>query len=342
MSKKYVIEDVIKSFQWLGHKSVTELNAYHLDYRPGPENFEHNLKHKAFPRIWYTRKKEELVNFVLKYHSSRICCYSLNPRKRILKNDKGYPQSAKESEIEVSQNLLLDFDFVGREVRKERVADFELFLQKADEYFLNLGLQPPVRAFTGRGYHLLFPYPEIKVSECPDIKSRLRNFCEQFYNAYRQELERLEVKLDKTQDLRRMVKIYGTAKPDVGIISRFYGGERVEDEALRDYLLRMEVAQPHLGGLTLMSAEGLPRWFSSLLEIDSRLNELWSGRGKSDGTDMSRTGFDYSLIKRLLNLGYRNIDDLCTILALRPEGAVQKSGKGRQYVLKTIANALTK
>src|SRR5579872_2392752 len=47
---------------------------------------------------------------------------------------------------------------------------------------------------------------------------------------------------DSTQDLRRMVRCYGTGKPGVGVVSRFYGRERVEDAALRDYLLGLRVS----------------------------------------------------------------------------------------------------
>ena len=68
--------------------------------------------------------------------------------------------------------------------------------------------------------------------------------------------------------------------------------------------------------------------------------KLWAGKGKPEETDRSRTGFDYSLVRRLLYMGHRNIDELGAVLALRPEGAVKKSGKDEQYIRRTIANAL--
>jgi hypothetical protein len=167
----------------------------------------------------------------------------------------------------------------------------------------------------------------------------LKSFCDDFREAYQHELSDLETKLDSTQDLRRMVRIYGTAKPAIGIVSRFYGRERVEDEGLRAYLLEMKLSEPSPNPVLQVAGE-LPRWFLELVEADSRVKDLWSGTGKTDGFDNSRSGYDYSLTLRLLRLGYRNLDELATIMVLRPEGSVQKSGKGEGYVRRTIANAL--
>ena len=133
-----------------------------------------------------------------------------------------------------------------------------------------------------------------------------------------------------------------TAKPDVGIVRRFYGGKRVEDEALRDYLLNLKVPEPQIGKLPLETRADLPGWFSELLDRDQRTRELWSGSGKPRNTDRSRSGFDYSLVRRLLWLAHKNIDELATILALRPEGAVKKSGEDGRYMRRTIGNALVR
>ena len=109
---------------------------------------------------------------------------------------------------------------------------------RADAY---IGLRLPAWASTGRGFNFLFSYPAILVWEHPDIVDRLKEFRRKFVDAYRQELDRAGLRLDNTQDLRRMVRIYGTAKPDVGIVSRFHGAERTEDGNLRAYLLALEV-----------------------------------------------------------------------------------------------------
>jgi len=343
MPGNYSLEDITKSYKWLGHKSWTELNAFHPDYKPGREHYEWNLKKQSFPRIWYARNEKEVVNFVQRYSDSRTVCYSLNPRPRIFKNKRGYARSALDKEIEISKNILFDFDFQNKNPSDSQLSDLENFLNQADEYFLDHYLKLPIRAFTGRGYHLLFAYPGINVKKQLDIRKRLEQFRDTFNNSFSRELENLEVKLDKTQDLRRMLRIYGTAKPDVGIVSKFSGGKRVEDQAVRDYLLALNLPEPELRNFSVLkTGNELPQWFPDLIERDQRTRELWSGKGKPANTDRSRSGFDYSLAKRLLWLGHKNIDDLATVLALRPEGAVRRSGKGEQYIRRTIGHALLK
>ena len=209
-----------------GHEGYTELVALHERYKRGRENYDFNSLHGTFPKVWYTKRKQGLEAFVRKYSSgSRLVCCSLNPRARAFRNSNGYVRSAREDEIEISQNLLFDFDLEG-EVSESRIRDFEAWLPKTGEYFRDQGLNPPVRTFTGRGYHLLFGYDPIRVADCPDIRGRLGEFRDQFHDAYLQELQGLEAKLDRTQDLRRVVKIAGTAKPGIGVLSRFFGPSR--------------------------------------------------------------------------------------------------------------------
>lgn len=338
----YSLQDIVTSYRWLGHNWYTELNAFHRDYQQGKENTEWNAKHDLFPKISYARHEGHVLQFVKKHHQYHMLCYGINPRPRILRNEAGSPRSAYESEIKLSKNLLLDFDLESKEPSEAQLDALNAFLKQTDEYLLDLRLKPPVKAFTGRGYHLLFAFTPIHVNDCSDIAARLKRFCEDFRDAYRHELADLSAKLDSTQDLRRMARIYGTAKPAVGIVSRFYGTERAEDQGLRAYLLDMdplEAEHRNLGSFALHVASDLPRWFMELLRTDSRIGSLWSGTGKPGG-DVSRSGYDYSLVLRLLHFGYKNLDELATIVALRPEGSVQKSGKSEAYVTRTIASAL--
>ena len=138
-----------------------------------------------------------------------------------------------------------------------------------------------------------------------------------------------------------MVKIYGTAKPELGIISRIYGNERVENRRLRDHLLRMEIDHRR-PKVYLDVRDKIPEYIARVLRTDPEVGRLWEGKGKSQDSDTSRTGYDYSLVITLLRTGVKNLDDLATILALRPEGAVKKSGKDERYILHTIGNALIK
>ena len=347
----YSVENLGKGYQWLGHDKWTELVALHPDYKPGKQNYEFNLKNNTYPRIWYARDERDVVRFVEQHHKDRMVCYSLNDRPQIFKNDKGYARSAYENEIEVSRNLFIDIDFENKKPSKVQQQAFGKFLKESDSYFQDLGLGVPTRVYSGRGYHLLFAYPAIQVSEHPDISARLKKFSKDYGHDYRRDLENLEARVDSTNDLRRIVRCAGTAKPDVGIISEFQGGERIEDIALREYLLSMSIDEaqklpipqdskvPVFGPQLINVHDELPPLFQNLLQRDEKLRNYWNGNGKVNG-DGSRSGYDYSIARRIIALGYRNLDDLATVLFVRPEGAVRKSGKGEDYVRRTLSKAI--
>ena len=219
----YSLQDVVASYRWLGHQGFTELNAFHRDYQPGRENTGLNARHNLFPIIAYAKTERDVVRFVQKNHQYRMLCYGINPRPRRLHTKAWKPRSAREDEIEIVKNLVFDIDVASKVPSSGQMETLTDLLKRANDYFLDREFKAPVKAYTGRGYHLLFALPEIKVSEAPDIASRLKHFAGEFRSAYRHELANLDARLDGTQDLRRVVKIYGTAKPLVNIVSKFYG-----------------------------------------------------------------------------------------------------------------------
>ena len=343
-------QHVRESYRWLDHRGgYSELLAVHPAYKAGRDNYEHNLEHSAFPRIWYARQEDDVLRFVDKHQTERMVCIGLNPRSGVLKNERGYARAAHEDEISVSKSLLLDFDIAGDGSRQKRKNELTSYLAtEMRHYFFDLGFEEPAMADSGYGMHVLCAYPTVSVAEVPDMAARLRKFTSDMQHDHREALDRLEVKLDSTQDLRRMVKIHGTAKPD-GPVSRWLGQERVEDEALRDYLVSMVMPdeyspnlQGQYGRVGLVISGELPQRFQELLQRDNTLSNLWEGRGKPDLTDQSGSGYDYSLVKRAMQIGYRDLDGLATVLALSPSGSVRNSGKGEFYIRRTIANALVK
>jgi hypothetical protein len=213
--------EVIRGYEWLGHKTgTTEVSILHPEYHAGDKDW--NRAHQAWPLTHYLTSIHDLIALVRQHAGERLVCYGLNPRPGILRRPDGRLRSAKEPDITISQSLLLDLDLEGTP-SPERLRSLVRFLSTADEYFASLGLHRPVRAATGRGSHLLFAYPPILVDQYPDVRERLRTFKQEFSKAHRQDLARLEARVDSTQDLRRMVRVYGTSKPGIGIISRFYG-----------------------------------------------------------------------------------------------------------------------
>ena len=171
-----------------------------------------------------------------------------------------------------------------------------------------------------------------------EFRNRFNEHKRDFNDEHKRDLQRLEAKLDSTQDLRRVVRCYGTSKPDVGIISHFYGKNRIEDVVLREHLLSLTLFESTQGfdrtgatgrsGLELKTATELPQWFVELLEHDRELSDLWANKGKPSHTDQSRSGFDCSVVRKLLRLGRTDVAEIATILTLRPGGAASERAQG--------------
>ncbi len=153
-------------------------------------------------------------------------------------------------------------------------------------------------------------------------------------------------KLDKTTDLSRVAKVYGTRKPGKVKLSRFYGTERVEDYSLLEHLLALPVDayernERKKKGLLVSTGDSLPVKFQEMLEENAELANLWRGSGKKNG-DTSRSGYDMSLMHACVKHGITDIKELATILALRESGSVRGNGKGDDYIRQTVIKALGK
>jgi hypothetical protein len=323
-----------------GPTRYLEVNAFHPDYRPGRENFEHNRERDSWPRLAYVSTETEFLRFVRQYASERMVCCGLNPRTEILRNSAGYLRPARESEVPEGRALMLDLDPADSAAPDPEALGH--LLEAADQYFSDLRLLPPARGRSGRGVHLVSVYSPIPVAEHKDLKSRIRRFSEGFEREMSDRLMQAGLKLDSTYDLRRLVKVYGTAKPG-GVVSRLERPGSGADQGLRDYLLSLD-SHPRVpvdempGCRQLNIGAAIPSWFPELLE-DQRVADLWHGRGKPKSLDCTRSGYDFSLVRLLLAQGYREPDDLATILALRPDGAFRNRRSDRDYLAKTIEQA---
>ncbi|MBW2067113.1 MAG: hypothetical protein JRJ03_19570 [Deltaproteobacteria bacterium] len=295
-----------------------------------------------FPVVRYVRNGRQLLGLVERFHGTHMVCYGINPRPGIRRYPSGYPRAHRDSEIELVRNFFLDFDLrAGADAKK--LASLELFLEEVTGRVEDMGFLPPVRAFTGNGFHLLFAIPAVRVGKCPDIRERIRAFREKVLLGLGERLAAVGARVDSTDDLSRVAKIYGTAKPG-GRLSRFYGdGARREDKNLREHLLSLDVIRTaRTGGLDSAGTGNirqLPEGFARLLEEDERIRNLWLGKGKETG-DLTRSGYDYSLLRECLARGITDVRELAAILALRPGGSVRDGPKGEQYIRVTIAKAV--
>ena len=339
--------DVVQSYRWLGHKGhgYTELIAFHPEYKPCKENFEQNLKNNAFPKIWYAQSEKQIMAFLYKYHGDHMCCYGVNPRPSVLKNDNGYPKHASDTDISEVNNFYFDIDFKDGNHESKQLKTLDEFLEEVDNHLLEKGIQKPTRAFTGNGYHLLFALPYIKTSTQKDISNRLNTFYQEIYDKFISDINNIGVKFDKTTDLMRVAKIYGTRKPQKSQISRFYGSERFEDKVLLEYLLNLPIEEnaninkEGKGAKKITIYKSLPKAFVNLLGNDSEIADLWDGVGKESG-DISRSGYDFSLMHACIQQGITNKKSLATILAMRPQGSVKSNFKDDKYIRLTVTKAL--
>lgn len=343
MNRLYHKDDIIRTFNWLGHirYGYTELLAVHRSFKPGKDNFKKNLDHGRLPKIWYTKNPQQACYFVSKYCIDHTCYFGVNPRPGILKNNRGSVRSAKEEDVRVLTCFYLDIDCKDKHPTDEHLAEIDLFIAKTERFFDEIRINPPAKSFSGRGFHLFFSPSPMLVSEHPDIKEKLHAFKAQFEDAFRKDIEQLGIAIDSTLDLRRMVKIPGTKKADPSItrISRFYGGERIDDKALRDYLICLEISESKKPSINMQISDSLPIKFLKLLESNQLMQDLWNGTGKTDG-DLSSSGYDFSIVKYCLKKGITDVSDLASILAKRPNGAFQKRNKGRDYIKRTISKAI--
>ena len=151
--------------------------------------------------------------------------------------------------------------------------------------------------------------------------------------------------MDRTTDLARVAKIYGTRKPESNAISRFYGDERIEDHSLLEHLLSLPVEQNKgqkslsKSGFPISTYDSLTDNFIQLMKAQPDIAELWDGSGKNSG-DTSRSGYDMSLMHACVRNGITDVRELATILALRDNGGVRHNGKGDDYIRTTVMKAL--
>lgn len=349
----YIGKDAAAFYGWSAHDGVTEAVALHPEFKPGPEHRERNRRHKAWPITRYLNNAAQLDAFVRAHIGEKLVAVGHNQRPEAFLNSKGYPRSAREGDIRTSRQLFIDIDPEDKAYDPKRHAAIGRYLDtELADYYRDQGFMAPVIASSGNGWHAWIAYPRILVAEHPDIVDRHRKHVAILDEDHGKALAGLEARIDPSVcDLRRVVKVYGTAKPGSDRLARWpENAVRGEDRAFLDYLLDMDLAPPPSAmdasrpvyGPQLIQANGdLPSLFLTLLKSDTRLNDLWHGRGKAKG-DVSRSGYDFSLVRRLLALGYRDIDGLATVLATRPDGAVRQSGKREDYIRRSIAQALLK
>ena len=336
VGRKFRLEDAVLGFDWLGFVGgdCVELCAVDCGYRKGVVGTE---RRGLWPVVGYVCSVGEYLDFVKRYAGERLVLVGLNPRVGVLRRGGRVVASSAEN-VRGSRTYLIDIDVVDG----GGGMGLEFFLDgRVDVWFRDHGFLRPVRSWSGGGgVHLMLAYPEMLVCDVPDVGERLRCFRDVLVGEFGPELARLGARIDpSTYDLGRRVKAFGTGKPG-GRRSRFDAVDREEDAAVRDYLLGLKVVaqeKPGGAGVVMPVGECLPEWFERLMRQDRWTRLLYEGRGKRWG-DRSPSGFDFSLVLHLVQLGYRDVGELQTVVWLRPASTARRKGVG--YVRRTVAQAL--
>ncbi len=334
-SPTYSEPDIRMGFAYLGHNLFTQLDAIDTQ-RKRPTITE------------FARTADETVSFVKKNAGERLLVWGTNERPEILIYDYGRPRSARNTDIKKVTNVLIDIDIESDTVSAAQLNELERFIKyDAWHWFSDQGFQRPAYSITGRGVHIKCTPPPISVADYPDIAERTKYFgMSEFGSDHKTKLDGLEARIDNTFDIRRMERIDGTAKPEIGYVSHFHGGLRADDEQLSIHLLGMPAPpkpahsfEPMYGAKLLTVHNCMPTIVEQLLKRDPKLRAYWEGAGKTYG-DTSPSGYDMSVVRALMVRGVTDTSDLASALACRPNGSVQKSGKGEDYIRRTIARGL--
>jgi hypothetical protein len=162
-----------------------------------------------------------------------------------------------------------------------------------------------VRATTEHGNSLLFAYPPISVSEHPAVCGQTTTFARGFAAAFQQDISRYELIVVTSQELRRMVPVYGTRRPGHELVSGFPAAPREPDEQLREHLLQLLPADINPFSRYVPLMDHIPQWFPALLDDDRLLQDL---RQKPENDDT---------IAAYLAEHTTNPEETVTILSLR-------------------------
>ncbi|MBI4918093.1 MAG: hypothetical protein HY825_19800 [Acidobacteria bacterium] len=238
----------------------------------------------------------------------------INPRRTTAS------KAASDSDVSAVQSIVFDVDPdnpAGTLATEEQVRRSLEFVKAClVPHLTGHGFAEPVVASSGNGHHVWLAIPPIKNEPTAGVKERLHAFRDELATALKPDLDRLGLRLDRTFDFSRLIKVYGTRKADLNgaRLSRLLGdAERREDPALREHLLSLDVstapssAEPATEPIDLGDywTAPVPAEFSDLLSSDERLRKTWLG-AREDMNDSTRSGHDLSLAAQLVHRARRD------------------------------------
>jgi hypothetical protein len=266
---------------------------------------------------------------------------------------------ARDEDVEWLSSIVIDIDPVRPKdtaATSEELARALTCGDRISDWLTSKGFLRPVRNMSGNGCQLWFAVPPTMITD--EQRTGLRDRLKHFEARIRDKFAGDGVAVDSIYNFSRIIKVIGTLSvKGEGTVERPHRVsysldvfERCEDFGLLEALFRIPLVASsasrsgEASEVTVRAADQLSPMMQALLSSKTRLRALFEGRGKtaigSDGAplDTSSSGYDYSLVLKLAQMGITDPDELATVLWHRPNGEAR--AKGLRYVERTVQRAL--
>ncbi len=223
---RYIEADVRKFYQTLAHQGATQITL-----------IDPSKTRPAVTR--YPSSEDDLVAIVERCAGKYMICTGLNERPEPLFNEHNTPRAARDTDVEISSFVFLDFDNSAKAIspalRDERLSYFS---NDYIGYVRDLGYREPSLIIdSGSGVHVIHNYGRVRVAQWPDIADRNKKLVSEIEYDLRDLIKELHLHLDtSTTNISTLVKVAGTGKPGQRV-SRLMYSQDGQDKELQIHLL---------------------------------------------------------------------------------------------------------
>lgn len=188
------LDDIKFTYSILRHRGPTELRF---------------LKEGNFPIIKFVKNIDDFISNCLKFNGKRNIYTGIRDRRVDIK------YAAKKEDIVGLNLVVIDIDPVRprESPSTEEELNRSIYLsEKIRNFFLEKNFNPPLRGMTGNGVSLFFitPYYEIDEKNRDEIEDSILWFENYIRENFKDELKKMNLRIDNMYDLPRIVKVIGT------------------------------------------------------------------------------------------------------------------------------------
>jgi len=188
------LDDIKFTYSILRHRGPTELRF---------------LKEGNFPIIKFVKNIDDFISNCLKFNGKRNIYTGIRDRRVDIK------YAAKKEDIVGLNLVVIDIDPIRprESPSTEEELNRSIYLsEKIRNFFLEKNFNPPLRGMTGNGVSLFFitPYYEIDEKNRDEIEDSILWFENYIRENFKDELKKMNLRIDNMYDLPRIVKVIGT------------------------------------------------------------------------------------------------------------------------------------